>query len=118
MPRQTFWSDEARDFLLECGRQDLVDSGDALAQRVAALVLTALARLEQYAKAGNLYTGRGGVDLLSNPEALAHFDEFVNKRLRAEIVVLEQLLATFDDLRERQDSAPVSEARDILPGWY
>jgi hypothetical protein len=117
MPRQSFWSNEARDFLLECGRQDLVDSGDALAQRVAALVLTALGRLEQYAK-GDLYSGRGGVDLLNHPEALAHFDEFVNKRLRAEIVVLEQLLATFDDLRERQDSAPVPESKDILPRWY
>jgi hypothetical protein len=117
MSRQTFWSDEAKGFLLECGRQDLVDKGDALAERVSALVLTAISRLEQYAKDGDLYNGRGGTSLLSQPEALAHLDEFVNVRLKQEIESLEQLLGVFDDLRERQESGPV-QTKETLPSWY
>ena len=116
--RQTFWSDEAKSFLLECGRQDLIDRGDALAQRVSALVLTALSRLDQYAKTGDLYNGKGGTSLLSQPEALAHFDEFVNTRLRNEVEALEQLLCVFDDLQKRQEAAAAQELDGALPKWY
>lgn|SRR5512135_2306230 len=116
--RQTFWSKEVKDFLIECGRQDLVDSGDALAERVSALILTALSRLDQYAKEGDLYNGRGGTSLLSHPEALAHLDEFVSVRLRNEIEALERLLDVFDDLRERHESVPVPEIQETLPRWY
>lgn len=116
--RQTFWSEEARNFLLECGRQDLVDRGDAFAERVSALILTAMSRLDQYAKQGDLYCGRGGTSSLGEPEALAHLDEFVNKRLADEIASLEQLLEVFDDLRERVDTTPVREPPKSLPRWY
>ena len=116
--RQSFWSEEARDFLLECGRQDLVDSGDALAERVSALLLTAMSRLDQYAKQGDLYCGRGGNGSLVKPEALAHLDEFVNKRLHSEIEALEHLLEVFDDLREREPAAPVQKPMPPLPKWY
>jgi hypothetical protein len=105
-PRQSFWSPSAKDFLVECGRQDSVDSGDALAERVCALLLTAMSRLDQYAKQGDLYCGRGGQSDLAKPEALAHLDEFVTKRLHDEIEALEHLLEVFDDLREREAPAP------------
>ncbi len=118
MARQTFWSKEARDFLQACSRQDLIDRGDALAERVGALLLTAQSRLDQYAKQGDLYCGRGGTSLLVESEALAHLDEFVNVRLRNEIAALEQLLEVFDDLRERESSAPVQETEVALPKWY
>ena len=116
--RQTFWSEEVRDFLVECGRQDLVDRGDALAERVSALMMTAMGRLEQYVKEGDLYCGRGGTSLMSHPEALARLDEFVNVRLQDEVDILEQLLEVFDDLRERESSAPIPSIMDSLPNWY
>jgi hypothetical protein len=96
-----FWSDQARDFLLTAGRQDLVDKGDDLAERVAALTLTAIARLNQYATIGGLYDGSGGTSLLNDPLALQKLEEFVEVRLRAEIDALENLLAVFDDIRTR-----------------
>jgi hypothetical protein len=116
--RQSFWSTEARDFLLKCGRQDLIDKGDALAERVGALILTALGRLDQYAKQGDLYCGRGGTSLLEKTEALFHLDEFVNVRLRDEIDALEKLLSVFDDLRTREVQVPVIEESASLPQWY
>jgi DNA-binding ferritin-like protein len=116
--RQTFWAEEVHDFLVECGRQDLVDRGDALAERVSALIMTAMGRLEQYIKEGDLYNGRGGTSLMAKPEALAHMDEFVNKRLQDEVEVLEQLLETFDDLREREPVSPTPNLMDSLPKWY
>lgn len=116
--RQSFWAQEAKDFLLECGRQDLVDKGDALAERVSALILTAMSRLDQYVKQGDLYCGRGGISSLAKSEALAHLDEFVNKRLQTEIESLENLLSVFDDLRERSQPEPTQEVLRPLPKWY
>jgi hypothetical protein len=85
---------------------------------VSALLLTAMGRLDQYAKQGDLYCGRGGISDLAKPEALAHLDEFVNKRLHSEIESLEHLLEVFDDLRERELPAPVQKALPSLPKWY
>ncbi len=118
MSGQSFWSNEAREFLLECGRQDLVDRGDAFAQRLTALILTAMSRLDQYAKQGDLYCGRGGMDSLAHPEALAHLDEFVNVQLRSEIDSLEHLLDVFDDLRAREESVTTPDLPKSLPKWY
>lgn len=107
--RPGFWSEPVRLFLMANGRQDLVDRGDALAQRVAALLLAARERLDQYARDGHLYDGHGGDSAFpaaaSGPAgaaaALAELEEFVNVRLREEIAVLESVLAVFDDLQDR-----------------
>ncbi len=115
---QTFWSEDARKFLEECGRHDVLDRGDALAERVSALIMTALSRLDQYVKEGDLYCGRGGTNLLEEPEALAKMEEFVNTRLRSEIDVLEKLLEVFDDLRTRKAPASVEQTEGALPAWY
>jgi hypothetical protein len=114
--RQTFWAKEVQDFLIKCGHQDLVDRGDALAERVSALILTAIGRLDQYMKDGDLYCGRGGMDLMHNSEALAHIDEFVNSKLQDEVDALEQLLRTFEDLRKQETIT--LEVTDSLPNWY
>ncbi len=113
-----FWSEEAIRFLEECERHDIIDRGDALAERVSALVTTALSRLDQYVREGDLYCGRGGTSLLEEPEALAKLEEFVNTRLRSEIEALENLLEVFDDLRSRKTSAPVEQPGSTLPAWY
>ncbi len=114
MSKHNFWSDKTKEFLLANGRQDLVDKGDALAERVAALILTALNRLNHYAVDGDLYNGVGGENLLNDPQALNKLDEFVNTRLKSEIRALEKLLETFDDLKQRAETDDIS----ILPVWY
>lgn len=113
MNRLNFWSPEAIELLKSANRQDLIDRGDALAERVSALVLTALNRLKSYSKHGDLYNGRGGLSLLNHPDAIQEMDEFVNTRLRNEISALEQLLSVFDDLCERQEEQELN-----LPAWY
>lgn len=113
-----FWSDQARDFLLQVGRQDLMDKGDDLGERVAALVLTALNRLNQYFTSGGLYDGSGGTSLLSSPHVLQELEEFVNIRLRAEIDALENLLLVFDDLSRRRMASDGIDCLDSLEKWY
>jgi hypothetical protein len=110
--RVNFWSPEAIELLSAADRKDVVDKGDALAERVSALITSAVSRLEDYIRNGDLYCGRGGSDLVGAPEAVAAMDEFVNVRLKAEIKALEQLLSVFDDLRDR----PGPPAQ--LPLWY
>lgn len=95
--RTNFWSPEVISFLKRSGRQDLIDSGDALAQRVTALVVTARERLEKYIKERHLYDDLGGTSLLNDPDAIEAIDHFVNDRLRSEISVLENLLDVFDN---------------------
>lgn len=112
--RQTFWSEPVRLWLRACGRQDLVDRGDALAQRVAALLVAVRQRVEQYLSEDDLYSGRGGAEELpaaSSPDeaaraaALARVEQFVNVRLRQEIAALEEVMSVFDDLRARRASS-------------
>jgi len=86
--------------LLAAGRQDLVDSGDALAERVAALMLTTINRLKKYSKYGDLYNGQGGAELLSQNAPMYEYEKFVSERLRAEIDALECILGIFDDFPE------------------
>lgn len=125
MSRQSFWSEEAKKFLESCGRQDLVDKGDALAERVTALITSSMNRLRQYCHEDDLYNGKGGTDVLDHPDALVKLDDFVNIRLRQEIDILEKLLETFDDLRDRKKKEleetiivlPTLETYD-LPDWY
>jgi DNA-binding ferritin-like protein len=94
-----FWSDEARNYLQWMGRQDLIDKGDDLAERVAALTLTSINRLNQYAEKGHLYDGSGGSDLLGHDSnSLTRITEFVDVKLRDEIGALEKLLEVFSDL--------------------
>ncbi len=99
MSRQSFWSNEARTALVDSGRQDLVDRGDALAERVAALILISIGRLDRYAEHGDLYSGRGGEDAMYAENPIADLEHFVNERLPEEVAALENLLSTFDDLR-------------------
>ena len=109
-----FWSPEAVELLVSAGRQDVVDRGDALAQRVSALMSTALVRLNDYVENGDLYCNRGGADVAGSPGAVESLDEFVNVRLKAEIKALELLLKTFDDLKLRSEVSDLSD----LPSWY
>jgi hypothetical protein len=111
--KTNFWSPEAVAVLVSAGRQDVVDRGDDLAQRVSALMSTALVRLEDYVRDGDLYCGRGGLDLVGTQDAVESMDEFVNVRLKAEIKALELLLKTFDDIRTRHEPRSPS-----LPSWY
>ena len=116
--RTSFWSEPVRLWLLACGRQDLVDRGDALAQRVAALLVAVAQRAEQYVSSDDLYSGAGGGAPPSTPAdagpALAAIDEFVNVRLREELSVLESFLATFDDLRSRPAVASAHDEAERL----
>lgn len=107
MSRPGFWSEPVRLWLIACGRQDLVDRGDAFAQRVTALLVAVRQRADQYLEHDDLYSGAGGdgpatADPAEAVAALAELDEFVNVRLRQEMSVLEQMLAVFDDLRSRR----------------
>jgi DNA-binding ferritin-like protein len=116
-----FWAPEAEQFLKNCGRQDLVDKGDDFAERSSALIMTAIARLDKYAKEGDLYNAQGGKSILSEPDALAHLDDFVNRQLRNQVNVLEKLLETFADLRAPEPLRPVRAVpsrNNELPTWY
>jgi len=109
MSRPGFWSEPVKIWLKACGRQDLVDRGDALAQRVTALLVAVRQRVDQYLEHDDLYSGAGGdgkatLDPAQAAAAIAELDEFVNVRLREEISVLEGMLAVFDDLRTRTGS--------------
>lgn len=118
--KQKFWSDAAVSVLKANGRQDLVDKGDALAQRVAALVLAASERLRQYSERGDLYNGRGGLSGFADRDAVAQFEEFVNVRLKREIKALEKLLEVFEEIEapgEAMTAGPASFSRS-LPDWY
>lgn len=114
--RMNFWSPEARELLVAHGRQDIIDSGDALAERVTALVLTAVNRLEKYTKDGDLYCEKGGQDLISQENAVGALDEFVSVRLRSEIDALEHLLEVFDDFQPQEP--PKEDNIFGLPPWY
>jgi hypothetical protein len=96
-----FWSPKAEQVLKRHGRQDVVDRGDALAQRVTALVLTCSQRLNQWAERGHLYENRAGESELMNPNLVEDLEQFVNVRLRQEIEALENLLSVFDDIDSR-----------------
>jgi hypothetical protein len=88
-------------------RQDLIDRGDDLAERVAALVLTAQNRMKQWAEEGHLYDGQGGSDLLGyDPNTQTRIEDFINEKLKPEIKALENLLEIFHDL-ESQPIGPV-----------
>lgn len=100
MPKHGFWAPEAQEYLVQMGRQDLVDKGDALGQRVTALLLTAKNRLNSYAENGNLYENMGGISTMEENDSLAKLEEFVNIRLRAEIDALENLLDVFDSIEK------------------
>jgi len=110
--RTSFWSEPVRLWLIACGRQDLVDRGDAFAQRVTALLVSVSQRAAQYLSSDDLYSGQAG-RAPSSPEeagpAMAAVDELVNVRLRQELEVLESFLATFDDLRSRPAVATAGE---------
>lgn len=119
MSRPGFWSESVRIWLKACGRQDLVDRGDALAQRVAALLTAVRQRVDQYLEDGDVYSGRGGSSSLPSdpsmiPAAIAELEEFVNVRLRQEMSALEGMLAVFDDLRSRPAVSPVHDVCESL----
>jgi len=117
--KQGFWSEAAMAVLRANGRQDLIDKGDALAQRVAALVLAASERLRQYSERGDLYNGRGGLSDFADRDAVAKFEEFVGVRLKKEIKALEKLLEVFEDIEARGEAGahgPAPSGR--LPDWY
>ncbi len=119
MIRPGFWSEPVRLWLIACGRQDLVDRGDALAQRVTALLVAVRQRADQYLEHDDLYSGAGGdgkatLDPVQSAAAIAELDEFVNVRLRQEISVLEQMLQVFDDLRGRPAVASVHDVCDSM----
>lgn len=106
MTRPSFWSEPVRLWLKACGRQDLADRGDALAQRVTALLVAVRQRADQYLEHDDLYSGAGGdgkasADPAQAAAALAELDQFVNVRLRQEVDALEAFLSVFDDLRTR-----------------
>lgn len=109
MSRPGFWSEPVRLWLKACGRQDLVDRGDAFAQRVTALLVAVRQRADQYLGHDDLYSGAGGAgsvtaDPTEAARAVAELEEFVNVRLREEMSILESFLAVFDDLRSRTSS--------------
>ncbi len=119
MSRPGFWSEPVRLWLKACGRQDLADRGDALAQRVAALLVAVRQRVDQYLEQGDVYSGAGGdgaasADPAQAAAALAELEEFVNVRLRQEVAALEGMLAVFDDLRTRPAKASVHDVCDSL----
>jgi hypothetical protein len=93
-----FWSPEAEAFLIRHQRRDLVDRGNDLAERVAALMLTAHNRLDEYIKHGNLFNNKGGLGSLNGPESLSELEYFVNERLKQEIAALENVLEVFDEI--------------------
>lgn len=111
-----FWSEPVRLWLLASGRQDIVDRGDALAQRATALLVAVRQRADQYLALSDLYSGNGGLpeagDTMSS--AMADIDEFVNVRLRDEISVLESFMSTFDDLRLRPPTASAQDVAESL----
>lgn len=112
--RTNFWSPKAIEKLKACGRQDLIDKGDALAQRVTALMNTAKNRFDTYLTTGDIYSNGGGEKVLNSPHFLSEIDKFVNDRLPKELNALEQVLAVFDDLNERDDSK--LESTSLLTG--
>ena len=119
MSRPGFWSEPVRLWLIACGRQDLVDRGDAFAQRVTALLVAVRQRADQYLEHDDLYSGAGGdgsatADPAAAAVALAALDEFVNVRLRQEMSALEQMLAVFDDLRSRQATSSALDLCESL----
>ena len=118
--RLSFWAPEVREFLEKCDRQDLIDRGDQFAERVAALILTALFRLETYAKSGDLYNAQGGKSALADKDTLIQLEQFVNVRLKQEVEALEELLNVFDELRVPENLRPSHENTvDFkLPSWY
>src|ERR1700690_3045689 len=107
--RLSFWAPEVREFLEKCDRQDLIDRGDQFAERVAALILTALFRLETYAKSGDLYNAQGGKSALADKDTLIQLEQFVNVRLKQEVEALEELLNVFDELRVPENLRPSHE---------
>jgi hypothetical protein len=111
--RTSFWSPEAREFLLSYGRQDLLDRGDAYAQRMTALMFTAMNRLEMWAKEGDLYNNAGGRYDLMKFDAMPELEDFVNNRLPDEINALEQLLEVFDDFKAIECDWSVPKATPI-----
>lgn len=119
MSRPGFWSEPVRLWLKACGRQDLVDRGDAFAQRVTALLVAVRQRADQYLDHDDLYSGAGGdgsatADPAGAALALTELEEFVNVRLREEMTVLESFLSVFDDLRSRTSSDDASSLCDHL----
>jgi gamma-glutamylcyclotransferase (GGCT)/AIG2-like uncharacterized protein YtfP len=99
-----FWSDEVRSFLEWWDRRDLIDKGDDLAERVAALVLTAIGRLNQHAEKGHLYDGTGGSNLLGHDSnSLTRIEEYIEESIKPEIKVLEKLLDVFEDLEKPKE---------------
>jgi hypothetical protein len=100
MSRLNFWDPQVKVYLIQCGRQDLVDSGDALAERVAALMLTTMNRLKKYSRYGDLYNGKGGRELIETGAHIGEYEQFVSERLRQEIDALECILSIFDDFPE------------------
>ena len=112
MSRQSFWSEDAKRALVDAGRQDLVDRGDAFAERVTALVLMSIGRLERYAEYGELYSGHGGETSLESESPIQDIENFVNVRLPEEISALEHLLSTFDDLRFPPSARPTHVQSD------
>jgi hypothetical protein len=112
-----FWSEPVRLWLLASGRQDIVDRGDAFAQRVTALLVAVRQRADQYLTSDDLYSGAGGglpVSGDSVSAAMSAIEEFVNVRLRQEISVLESFMSTFDDLRSRPSSGTSFEVAESL----
>lgn len=112
-----FWSEPVRLWLLASGRQDMVDRGDALAQRVTALLVAVRQRADQYLTSDDLYSGAGGELPASGDTAtaaMADIEQFVNVRLREEISVLESFMSTFDDLRSRPASVPALDVAESL----
>lgn len=101
--RTSFWSPEALTLLKENGRQDLIDRGDAFAQRVTALIHTSQNILKQWSELGNLYNNKGGVDENNIVRTVEELEEFVNCRLRAEMSVLEDLILIFGDMKKTKD---------------
>ena len=114
--KTSFWSPEAKQLLVSYGRQDLVDRGEALAQRVTALMLSATNRLESWSKDGNLYNGMGGLSDMNHPNVVGVLENFVNVRLRAEIDALENIMCVFDDLKSIS-SSPVESKEVTIEVW-
>ncbi len=86
--RVTFWSTEAIENLLDAGRQDLIDRGDAYAERLSALLLTAKSMIDDLIESGKLYNRSGG----ANTSDIMTIEYMINIQLKECIDAIENMI--------------------------
>jgi hypothetical protein len=91
--RVTFWSTESIETLLNNGRQDLKDRGDAYAERISALLLTSNGIVDKLINSNSLYCGVGGGQTAN----IMELEHLVNGELAGLLDTLESFVASFQE---------------------